>query len=65
MKKNKIIEPCKEIHFREIYRMDGVKLTYYAWERSRIKALWSAIERAFFIVILAFRILMRISPSMD
>lgn len=45
--------------------MNGVKLTYYEWETSRIKALFETIKEAFIVIILAFRVLMRISPSVD
>lgn len=61
----KIKEPCKEISFREIYRTSDVHVIYYGWEKSRIMAFFMAIKRAFFILVVAFRILMRISPSVD
>ena len=60
MKKDKILEPCKERLFQEIYRMSDIHVVYSAWE-SRIKTFFMVIKRAFFILVIAFRILMRIS----
>ena len=65
MKKNKIIEPCKEVLFREIYKIDGNEVIYYSWERSRIMAFFHVIKRLLIFLVIAFRILMRISPSVD
>lgn len=61
----KIKEPCKEIHFREIYRTSDVHVVYYGWEKSRIMAFFMAIKRAFFILVVAFRILLKIEPELD
>lgn len=65
MKENKIIEPCKAKYFWEIYETHRVKANYYLLRESRIRAFCIALRNAFWMLILAFRILMRISSSID
>ncbi len=55
----------KRLEFREIYEVDNIKVIYYGWEKSRIMTFFMAIKKAFIILVVAFRILMRISPSVD
>ncbi|MCK5127948.1 MAG: hypothetical protein KAR42_16945 [candidate division Zixibacteria bacterium] len=64
-RKNKIIEPCKEIHFREIYEIDNVMATYYPWEQLRIMTFFMLTKKAFILLIVAMRLLLRIEPKLD
>ena len=54
----------KILEFREIYEIGRVMVIYYPWE-SRILMFFKTIKRAFLMLVVAFRILMRISPSVD
>ena len=55
----------KRLLYWEIYVTHQVKASYYPRKESRIRAFYIALEKAFWMLILAFRILMRISPSVD
>lgn len=54
----------KRLEIREYYRVEGMTFIFYSWE-SRIKTFFLGIKRAFIYLMLAFRVLMRISPSVD
>ncbi len=51
------------LNFREQYQADRVIVAYYPFLESRIKAFSIALKKAFSMLIIAFRLLMRKVPQ--
>ena len=53
------------IWFRENYKFNRVHVTYYPGLDTRFKAFCIALEKSISMLVVAFRVLLRIDPYLD